>query len=488
MISDKALLLLNSPLEKGPEAVSYQKQLSQRLKQAILSGQLAAESKLPSSRTLAGDLAISRNTVQIVYEQLTAEGYIVANRQGSRVARLSGSKEKAKAVPVSKIFHAMPNLSPMRSRDPDASMLPLTPGVPALNRFPVNAWRRSWQLALKTQAPSVLGYGDPLGEIRLRQAIAQYLSVTRGVRCEASRIIITPGAKGALSLCVKLFTKPGDTAWLEEPGYHGARAVFQAGNLNVVAMRIDSEGFKFSQQAWLNDPPRLIHLTPSHQYPTGGVLPITRRLALIKQARETGSWIIEDDYDSEFRHYGEPIAAMQGLQPDAPVLYVGTFSKMMFPSISLGFLVLPEFVVIPDGLGEMLNGGGHRIEQLAMANFIESGQFSRHLNRMRRLYRERQLALRSALEQHLNVDFRISGGEGGMHLTVHLPAEYPDRKIVDEARKYGINPARLSDYAMQPQPEDNGLVIGYGNTATELFIPLIKRLGKIIRRLHISPG
>ena len=533
--------LLSSPLQRGPGAPPRQRQLIQRLKQAILAGQLPAGGKLPSSRALSEDLEISRNTVLIAYEQLTAEGYVIADRQGTRVAALSAAPLSAAAVTTgalstaalstaavstaavstaavttaasstaasstalepagraARAARAPDSSSPaaanalatatrlsriVSTRSPVDSSLPMTPGTPALTQFPINAWRRAQDRALQAAPAATLGYGHPIGEPALREAIAQYLRVSRGVHCDASRIIITEGAQGALALCVQLLTNPGDTAWLEEPGYRGAKSAFNAGDLNVVAMRVDADGIAIPPDAWLSNPPRLIQTTPTHQYPTGAVLSVARRLELLERARQSGAWIIEDDYDSEFRHQGEPIAAMQGLLPDAPVLYVGTFSKTMFPALRLGFLVLPEAIAKPamPSIIEMLRGG-HRLEQLTMAAFIENGQFSRHLGRMRRLYRQRQTALRDALAAHLGVDHEVLGGHSGLHLTVRLPPEFPDQRIVDDARKLGMNPSSLSSFAVRPRPEDNGVVIGYGNTSADRFPALIKRLGDVARQ------
>ncbi|WAI82200.1 MULTISPECIES: PLP-dependent aminotransferase family protein [Achromobacter] len=490
--------LLSSPLARGPGALPRQRQLIQRLKQAILAGQLPAGGKLPSSRALSEDLAISRNTVLIAYEQLTAEGYVIADRQGTRVAPLSAPLSAPQSAPLSTAPQPSANRTAQRAlppatatrlsrivatRAPSDSSLPMTPGTPALTQFPLNAWRRAQDRALHAAPATTLGYGHPIGEPALREAIAQYLRVSRGVHCDASRIIITEGAQGALALCVQLLTNPGDTAWLEDPGYRGAKSAFHGGDLNVVAMRVDADGIVIPEDAWRTQPPRLIQTTPTHQYPTGAVLSVARRLDLLERARRAGAWIIEDDYDSEFRHQGEPIAAMQGLVSDAPVLYVGTFSKTLFPALRLGFLVLPEALAqtaLPSVV-EMLRGG-HRLEQLTLAAFIDNGQFSRHLGRMRRLYRDRQAALREALATHFRVDHEVLGGHSGLHLTVRLPPDMPDQAIVAQARQVGMNPSALSSFAMAPRPEDNGLVIGYGNTSADHFPTMIKRLGDFARQ------
>jgi GntR family transcriptional regulator/MocR family aminotransferase len=235
--------------------------------------------------------------------------------------------------------------------------------------------------------------------------------------------------------------------------------------------------------AWRVSPPKLIYTSPAHQYPTGAVLSVARRLELIAQARRAGAWLIEDDYDGEFRHTGEPIASMQGLVPDAPVLYVGSFSKTMFPALRIGFVVLPRSMVAQTRtpLQEMLRGG-HRLEQWALANFIESGEFGRHLGRMRRLYRERQQALREALTAHFE-PAQVLGGNCGMHLTLRLPPRVSDRAVVDLAQQQRLNPRALSGFALRPGDEDNGLVIGYGNTPAEQITAAVNTLAECVREV-----
>jgi GntR family transcriptional regulator/MocR family aminotransferase len=481
--------LLESPLLKSRGAGSMQRQLHERLQRAILDGSLAPGSRLPGSRALAEALGISRNTVSATYEHLAAEGYVQPDRQGTRVTELSPpapGHAPGRSARTSKAPGAPTTASRLAKIKPGAWRgemdMALRPGVPALSHFPFAAWRRSLDRAIRGAGSTALGYGDPLGELPLRTAIARHLSVARGVRCEPHQVVIAEGAQEAITLCVRLLSNPGDTGWVEDPGYRGVRAAMYAGDLRVVPMRVDAEGLCASARDWRRHPPRLVYTTPSHQYPTGAVLGIARRLELIARAREHGAWIIEDDYDSEFRHTGEPIGAMQGLVSDAPVLYVGTFSKTMFPSLRLGFLVLPAQLVaaVYSPLEEMLRGG-HRYEQLAMADFMESGQFSRHLGRMRRLYRGRQQALRLALQKHLKVPHEIDGGHSGLHLTVRLPPRHDDRRIAAEALRHRIAPSPLSGFAMQPRPQDNGLVLGYGNTSAELFEPLVKRLSQLAR-------
>ena len=472
---------LEAPLDRG-HAEPLQRQLYRRFKEAILNGQLAAGSRLPGSRALAETLSVSRNTVAIAYDHLASEGYLRADRQGSTVAALVRPGEPAVQPEPAKPSRVALRLSHIRLSPARAdTSTALRPGVPALSHFPLAAWRRVLDRAVREAMPAALHYGDPFGQAELCTAIARHLALTRGVHCEPAQVIVTEGAQEALMLCVRLLTNPGDTAWVEDPGYRGAKAAMHAGDLRIVPKRMDGEGLHAGAADWRSRTPRLIYTTPSHQYPMGVVMSVARRLALISAARRHGAWIIEDDYDSEFRHAGEPIGAMQGLVADAPVLYVGTFSKTMFPSLRLGFVVMPKPLLASaqDALREMLRGG-HSHEQLAMAGFIESGQFVRHLGRMRRLYRERQLALREALTQHLRVPHLIEGGQGGLHLAVRLPQDFADARVAEAARRFRMAPMPLSSFAMAPAPEDNGLVLGYGDTAIDLMEPLVKRLSQLV--------
>ena len=483
--------LLDAPLSRERGPASLQRQLHDRLKQAILGARLAPGSRLPGSRALAEALSISRNTVTAVYDLLAAEGYLLPDRQGTRVAALTRPARSAPRHPVQRAASAASpalarRLAAIQSEPARADgEAALRPGVPALAQFPLAEWRRALDRAMGRAGSSALGYGDPLGEPALRHAIARHLSVARGVRCEAAQVVVTEGAMEALALCARLLTNPGDTAWVEDPGYRGARTAMHAADLHLVPMRVDAEGLCVPASDWTARPPRLIYTTPSHQYPLGAVMSAARRLELIANAQRHGAWIIEDDYDSEFRHAGDPIGAMQGLVAQAPVLYVGTFSKTMFPSLRLGFLVLPEALAtrLQAPLGQLLRGG-HRHEQLALGDFIESGAFGRHLGRMRRLYRERQVALREALSHHLRVPHAIDGGQGGMHLTVRLPSNDPDTRVAAAALRHGMAPAALSSFALQPAAEDNGLVLGYGNTSAERFEPLVRKLSQLARAAY----
>ncbi|MFM0198774.1 PLP-dependent aminotransferase family protein [Paraburkholderia fungorum] len=473
-----------TPTATGEKTTPLQKQLTERLQQAILTGRLPAGSLLPSSRMLAAEMGVSRNTVVIAYEHLAAVGYVVADKKGTRVSPLSSPSARGEARTPSaapEVAYAARVEQFAATRTHVDNTLPLTPGTPALDRFPLTAWRRALERSMERALPLALGYGNPAGEPALRDAIAAHLRIARGVRCEGSQVVITEGAQEALNLCVRLLTNPGDVAWIEDPGYRGAKAAFNVGDLTVLPMPVDLEGIAVPSGAWRTDPPKLIYTSPAHQYPTGAVLSVARRLELIAQARRCGAWLIEDDYDGEFRHTGEPIASMQGLVEDAPVLYVGSFSKTMFPALRIGFVVLPRTIAAHTAvaLQEMLRGG-HRLEQLALAHFIDSGEFGRHLGRMRRLYRERQQALRDALTTHF-ASSQILGGNCGMHLTLRLPPRISDRTLAERALAARLNPRALSGFALQQRDETNGLVIGYGGTAAEQLVLAVRTLARLAR-------
>ncbi|MFJ9736578.1 PLP-dependent aminotransferase family protein [Streptomyces sp. NPDC101166] len=476
--------LQHEPLSRTRGGESLQKQLLHRIRTAVLDGRLPAGSRLPGSRTLARGLGISRNTVTLVYDVLGVEGYIELSRQGTRVAALTRPEPDGRAhrSPVPPALSQRSDRIP-RSRMGDVDALAFTPGVPALAQFPLAAWRRSLDRTLQESGTGLLGYGPPQGEPALRTAVLRHLALARGVRCVPEQVVITEGAQEALSLCVRLVTDPGDTAWVEDPGYRGAQTALVGGDLDVVPLPVDAEGLRISATDWRDRPPRLVYTTPAHQYPTGSVLTASRRLDLIENCRDLGAWIIEDDYDSEFRHSGEPLACMQGLTPNAPVFYVGTFSKTLFPSLRLGFLVLPEALVdrAAPVVDEMLRGG-HRCEQLALAHFMESGQYSRHLARMRRLYRSRRDALRAALAEHLDVPHTVTGGDSGMHLTLRLPADFPDQPVARAARRHRMAPRPLSRSSLLPHSGHNGLILGYGNTPVSSFVPGVRQLAQLIRQ------
>ncbi len=467
---------------EGGARPSQQHRLYACLRTAILSGQIEEGTRLASSRSLAEELGMARNSVLYAYEQLAAEGFVLSRRQGTVVARV-GLQQAPTQAP-----EAPPALSRRvagleRPSGEMSDLLPFLPGTPALDEFPLAQWRRCMERAWRRVGPAQMGYGQVEGNVALRQAVAEYLRVSRGVRCEAAQVFITDGTQNSLDLCARALADAGDIAWIENPGYYGARASMQAADLRLVPIGIDADGLAPRPEDWRDTPPKLIYITPSHQYPLGSVMSLERRLALIQHARAVGAWIIEDDYDSEFRHSGAPLSAVQGLTADAPVVYLGTFSKMLFPALRLGYMVVPPAlakVLRPTAGALMLRG--RVADQLALAEFIEAGHFTRHLRRMRRLYGERRDALQAALERHLHGVVTVSGGAGGMHLLTRLDAPVRDVDVSVAARAQGMVLRPLSRFCLPGTltAQYNGLVLGYGNVPAEAMDGLVLQMQRVI--------
>lgn len=470
--------LLAPPL---PEAVPRQRVLYLRLREAILSGRLPADARLPASRSLAVTLGIARNTVLFAYEQLVAEGCLVADRQGTRVAALPAAPL---AMPTGSGLEAPLALSvraaAARQHEParDAEALPFSPGVPDFGAFPFRAWRACLERAWRDAGWRQLGYAAHGGDPSLRAALAAHLTSVRGLAVDAAQILITSGTQAALDLCARLLADDGDTVWAENPGYLAARVAFRLAGLQVHDVAVDEEGLAPDANDWQRHRPRLIMVTPSHQYPTGRVMSLPRRLALIERARAAGAWIVEDDYDSEFRRAGPAPPALFGLHADAPVIYAGTFSKTLYPGLRLGYLVLPR-TVADDFIHAAARAtrAGQGIEQRALADFIARGHYTTHIRRMRARYNARQTALRATLQQAFGPGLVLSGGEAGLHLVMWLPDDLPDVAVAERAAQLGLGVRALSAYA-RPPVRCNGLVLGYGNLdegAVEGAVARLKR-------------
>ncbi|MFN4119174.1 PLP-dependent aminotransferase family protein [Acidovorax sp.] len=467
---------------------SQQRQLHECLRRGIRSGTLAGGTRLPATRTLAAELGVARNSVLYAYEQLATEGFIVASRRGSVVAPLAG-RLGAGATPATPAPGVRSGLS---RRAQNMPLLPgsetaaaFAPGVPALGEFPILRWRRLLDRAWASIRPAELNYADPAGEPALRETIAGHLRVARGALVDAAQVFITDGTQSSLDLVARAFADAGDKVWVENPGYQGAVAAFRAAQLKAVGIVVDGDGMAPAASDWLRQRPRLIYTTPSHQYPVGSVMSLARRLALIDGARQAGALVIEDDYDSEFRHDGPPLACMQGLAPDAPVVYLGTFSKTMFPGLRIGFMVVPP--ALAPALALLLDRAaprGRTAEQRALAEFIVGGQFALHLRRMRRLYRQRRDALVAALAHHLGDVATVHGGTTGMHLALRLHDAQSD-DVALSARlmaRHGIMAPALSLHSvgLRAQPW-RGFLLGYAQVPVEAMEPLVKRLASVVR-------
>ncbi len=474
--------LLAPPL---PDAMPRQRVIYHRLRDAILSGRLAPGTRLPASRSLAASLKIARNTVLFAYEQLLAEGCLQADRQGTRVAPLpirpsaTPTRRAVAARPQQLSGRAAAALQPEPLRE--ASALPFAPGVPDYGAFPFRNWRACLERAWREAGWRQLGYAAHGGDPELRAAVAGHLTTVRGLPVDACQVVITSGTQAAVDLCARLLADHGDTVWTENPGYLAARVACVLAGLRVHDVAVDGEGLSPSDDDWRRHPPRLIMITPSHQYPTGCVMSLPRRLALLERARACHAWIVEDDYDSEFRRAGPAPPALFGLQPDAPVVYVGTFSKTLYPGLRLGYLVLPHAIASDFArAATQATRAGQGIEQRALADFMQRGYYTAHLRRMRTHYAARQLALRTALAEAFGPHTVLSGGEAGLHLVMWLPSHLHDAGVAARAATLGLGVRALGSYARAPLT-CNGLVLGYGNMQEGMMAESMRRLVEAVR-------
>ena len=438
--------------------LSLQVQLAARLKELVQTGNLCAGDPLPSSRELAAELKVSRNTVVYAYERLISEGYL-SSQLRSRVyvsdtapelrtaaQRSQQHRELRPAVPMPKAKHSN-GPKPFRPCQPDVQLFPLT----LWNRLRGRALRETNRSLLHYQSEAVLGYRP------LRENLATYLRDSRGVVCEWWQIAITTGSQQALYLLANLLLKPGDTVYMENPGYSGAVRAWKAAGATIQDVPIDQYGM-FLPAAELV-PDSLVYVTPSRQFPTGPSLSLARRLALVNGAARAKAWIVEDDYDSEFRYIAPPLPSLQSLDSGHRVIYVGTFSKLLFPSLRLGYAVLPKSLVEPfTELKITAEDHGPMIDQATLAAFLDSGAFYSHIRRCRKNYAERQQVFLDAIQKgSLPLEFRYR--DGGMNLTGFLPADCNDTKWSERLKIAGFDVPALSQYAASPT--ERGLVFGF---------------------------
>ena len=471
----------SSSIQSGLVALDAQsatplyRQLYDSLRGAILAGQLAPGTRLQSSREMAAELKVSRNTVVNAYEQLLAEGYLEGQvGSGTYVSRalpeeLLDAKSAAARAPArgpgrraelsgrGKLLASSALDAPRES----AGVRPFQTGVPALDAFPFSVWLKLVTKHWRRPADDLLAYGEPQGHRPLREAIASYLGVSRAVRCVPGQVIVVDGAQMAFDLAARVLLDAGDAAWMEEPGYQGARGAFVAAGARLVHVPVDAEGLDVAAGEALEPAARLIYVTPSHQFPLGTTMSLARRLALLEWAGRGGAWVIEDDYDSEYRYEGRPLASLQGLDRDGRVIYIGTFSKVLFPSLRMGYMVVPAGLVGAFTAARAVVGRhSPSVEQAILADFIGEGHFGRHIRRMRALYAERQALLIGALRREAGDLVDVGPAPAGIQLAAWLPEGLDDREVAREAAARGVV-ARPLSFFYAGTPARPGLELGY---------------------------
>jgi GntR family transcriptional regulator/MocR family aminotransferase len=448
-------------------------------------GGLRGGEPVASTRDLARDLGISRLPVLNAYNQLLAEGHFESRAgSGTFVARTIQARsndshgDRCRAAPrlISTRAQALPKFErPSWAEHLGAFQV----GKPELKNFPIHIWSRLASRYSRELKVGALQYGHAMGLGDLRQALAAYLRTSRGVHCESEQIMIVSGSQQALDISTRVLLDAGAPVWVEEPGYWLVHHVLRAAGCKVIPVPVDSEGLKVAAGIKLQRDARAAFVSPSHQYPLGVTMSATRRFQLLEWARKAGSWIIEDDYDSEFRYDSMPIASLQGLDSNARVIYTGTLSKMLFPSLRLGYIVIPSDLVERfAAVRQSMDICPSHASQAILAAFIREGHFTRHIRNMRRVYDERRRALVEEIERQLGSSCKIMGTEAGMHLTLLLGDETHDRKIAEEAIQQKLWLSALS-LSYVGRSHRQGLVLGFGNAPVKQIpcaVALLKRI------------
>ena len=484
------------PLDRHARMPLY-RQIYGGLRTAIVERQLRPGQRLPSTRSLAAEIGVSRIPVVEAFEQLLTEGYCESRvGSGTFVAAALPGVSAAGARGERTLARPGPGFFAHRVA-PDSGAAAGTPAEPWLQgagafrmnqpdvgRFPVPIWARL--VARHARNPQVreLLYGTALGLPELREAVAEYLRTSRAVRCEADQIMITSGSQQAIEIAARVLLDPGSPVWVEEPGYGGVHEPLRRAGARLVPVPVDHEGLDVAAGVAREPRARAAYLTPSHQYPLGATMTAARRLQALAWAQSSGAWIFEDDYDSEYRYGNQPIAALQGLDRDARVVYIGTFSKVLFPALRVGYLAIPaDLVGRFAAVRAAMDICPPALVQTALAELLGEGHFARHVRKMRALYAERRGVLVAALQEELGEHLDLLGDQAGMHLVAAFRGDEDDRLLAETAARQRLWAMPLSSCYLGP-PARRGLVLGYGNTETRLIPGGVSRLRAVLESLR----
>jgi GntR family transcriptional regulator / MocR family aminotransferase len=455
------------------------RQLYDWFRRAITDGQLRPGQLLPSTRNLAAELKISRMPVLGAFDQLHAEGYVKTS-VGAGTCVAGSIPDDLPKVTIASVGAASrqvrerKGLRRISRRGTEFARTPAQPwlsipgafrlSMPALDHFPIGVWSKLVARHSRKSSRETLAYGDTMGYMPFREAIAEYLGAVRAVRCSPSQILVTTGSQQGLQITGHVLLNPKAPVWMEEPGYLGARQAFITAGARLIPVPVDQEGLDATASIRRGQNARAVYITPSHQYPLGVTMSATRRMLLLRWAMRTGAWIIEDDYDSEYRFGSRPIASLQGLDSDARVIYVGTLSKVMFPALRLGYVVIPKDLVPAfSAARDATDIFSSTLYQAVMTDFIREGHFARHIRRMRVLYMERRKALVEAIRTYMGDVLEVTGAEAGLHLAALLPPGVNDVTVSRNAMRVGVSVMPLSTCFLKP-PARGGLILGYGGS------------------------
>jgi GntR family transcriptional regulator/MocR family aminotransferase len=485
-------LLAQALSRSGDEPL--QRQIYRVVRRAVLDHTLVAGQKLPSSRALSQDLNVSRITVSLAYDRLIAENYLNASSgSGTFVAPTSARPLRGESD-ASHAVHTMTLSQRGKMLDTlpgglNASSGAFVPGVPDASTFPFHLWRRLVSRHIGKGDLSLSGYAtDGGGFGPLREAVASYLRISRAVACTPEQVIITSGTHQSIDLCARLLTDPGDMALVENPCHWAFPTVLAAAGLSIGAGVVDRFGLSLDA-SHMPRHTRLVVTSPSHHYPTGVIMPLSRRLELLQSARERNLWVMEDDYDSEFRYDGPPLPSLQGLDSDARVIYVGTFSKAMFSGVRLGYLVVPAHLArdFANACAKIYRPGQLHL-QAAVADFINEGHFAQHIRRMRVEYGERQNLLRAALTSRLGDAVSLSEARAGLHLFMRMNVEIDLDTLLERAKADDVVLGVPCFVGARPELEGRSVVLGFGGVSQPEIAGGVARLARAIERSLAKPA
>ena len=448
----------------------------------IVSGELLPGSRLPPSRGLAKELGVARNTVALAYERLVAEGFL-DSRAGSGTYVAGGLPEKRH---IRKEKTDIPSARSRRMLEAvtgftASSTLPLTPGLPALDEFPFALWARLTSRFWRSKPCNLLPYGDPAGYLPLRKALAGYIRASRGIICDPQQVLIVSGSQAGIDTVARVLLDPGNSVWVEDPGYISGRSALIANGARLFPVPVDDQGLDPVKGEALAPDAKLAVLSPSHQYPLGSLQNLPRRMAMLDWANRSDAWILEDDYDGEFRYTGKPVSALHSLDPDGRVLYLGTLSKILAPSLRIGYLVVPMDLVEVFTAARVVSDRHVPLEiQAVTAEFIEGGHLASHIRRLHPLYNARRQALLHAMQAIRDLVEPVDYG-AGLHFIAKLNPAFHDKKVSELGLQKGIDAPALSSFALS-RTDLNGFVIGYANTPEDKAYWAVERLKESIEQ------
>jgi GntR family transcriptional regulator / MocR family aminotransferase len=476
----KRISALELALQDRPAFVGLSRWLYDEFRRAILDRRLSPGTRLPATRDLANQYGISRGTVVSVFEQLESEGYLVGrpgagtcvNALPSRNASAQASRPlKIRALPAA--LRGLPHANPAR---------PFRPYQPAIAEFPMGIWARVAARSLRRTSTSLLAEADPRGYAPLREAIAAYLGSSRGVNCSPDQVVIVSGVQQGLDLVARVLVKPGSSVWIEDPGYFGATGAFRNAGANIIPVPVDDHGLDIIAAQKLCTRVNAAYVTPSHQFPLGMSMPVERRLSLLNWASEAGAFVIEDDYDSEYRFEGRPIPALQGLDKKGSVIFLGSFSKVLFPALRLGYVVLPSRLLDPVlALRIAVDFYPPALIQATLCDFMTQGHLGRHIRKMREMYANRLGVLQDTARRYLGGLLDISPVRAGLSTVGFLRNGMSSRKAERAAVESGIEVLGLHRFALQAKCTE-GLLMGFAAFAESEIGQAIVNLAAALKR------